>query len=73
MSRWLAETMGLAIAFAIGGTVAVAVGLPLAWAIDRARYTWVEDDGYGEGLPEGPEGELEAAPARPRDLAEAQP
>lgn len=51
---WLAlgltVTLSLTSALTFAGILTVALGLPLAWRIDRASYSWAEQT---EAAPEG--------------------
>lgn len=51
---WLAlgltVTLSLTFALTFAGILTVALGLPLAWRIDRASYSWTEQT---EAAPEG--------------------
>lgn len=51
---WLAlgltVTLSLTFALTFAGILTVALGLPLAWRIDRASYDWAEQT---EAAPEG--------------------
>lgn len=51
---WLAlgltVTLSLTFALTFAGILTVALGLPLAWRIDRASYDWAEQ---AEAAPEG--------------------
>lgn len=44
---WFSLTLALSIAgilaIGIGGTIAAGFGMPLAWRIDRATYSWAEE------------------------------
>lgn len=60
---WLALTLG----FSIAGILAVGLGMPLAWSIDRARAEWVY--GPSDATYELPDNEM--TPADPSVFAEA--
>lgn len=51
---WLAlgltVTLSLTFALTFAGILTVALGMPLAWRIDRASYSWAEQT---EAAPEG--------------------